>query len=181
MVRRLVIVAIVGLVVAAVAAAVLVVRPDLADARDRVDMAWVPLRGPLEARYEHLDSAVEALRTGGDGQRAITGDLATGLERWDELIGRRARDAGAEASAANALEALALRLDANVAASARLGANEGLGAALEAFDLAVVSPPDLTAYNRAARRYAQERDGVPNRLVAALLGFSARPALELGR
>jgi hypothetical protein len=180
-VRRVVLV-IAALAIVGAAAAVLLVRPDLESARDLVDTRWVPLRGPLAARYTALEDVAKALDAAGAGQRAVTKDLDTVLARWSKLAlhGPAHTDAGVEATTANELEALARRVKANNAASARLNTNPGLQTAIGAFDLKVVEPPMVEAYNRAVRAYEDARGGFVARLVAGLLGYEARPVLIIG-
>lgn len=170
------------LLVGAVIAAALLVRPDLVDTRDRVDARWTPLRAPLAARYEALGGVATALTDGGAGERPVTRELVATLERWKALSLRGARhsDLGAEARTADELEALARRARANVVGSAKLSANPAIVAAFAAFDQQVVAPPLVLAYNRAVRAYQDARDGTVESLVADVLGFEARPVLLLG-
>jgi hypothetical protein len=44
----------------------------------------------------------------------------------------------------------------------------------------VVTPATVTAYNRAARGYEDERSGFFERIIADLLGYESRPVLILG-
>jgi hypothetical protein len=168
---------VVALVVAGLVVAVITVRPRLADARDNVDHAWVPLRVPLIARYQALGGVVFALDAAGAKDRSVTKELTVTLARWQRIA--RTDDPGAQAPLADELEALALRVHANVAASDRLKGNQVLGAALGAFDQKVVSPPALAAYNRAVRTYQQRRTGTVAGLVAGIFGFGERPVLML--
>jgi hypothetical protein len=170
------------IVVAGAAAAVVLSQPELSEARDRVDARWTPLRAPLDARYEALDGVAVALTEAGAGDRAFTQDLEAALERWSELAlqGDAHNDPAAEAAAAGALESLARRMRANVAASDRLNTNEALQVAIGSFDQAIAPPPAVTAYNRAARAYEDERTGLVRGLVAGILGYESRPQLILG-
>jgi hypothetical protein len=158
------------------------VQPDLADARDRVDATWSPLRDPLNARYQALGVVAQALVDAGAGDRAVTKDLTATLQRWNRfaLRGPKHSDLGAEAAIADDLEALGRRTRANIAASARIGANQAVQDALNAFDLAVVPPPLVKGYNRAVRAYQDTRSGTVNSLVAKVLAFDARPVLQIG-
>jgi hypothetical protein len=178
---RWILLLVVALVVAVVAAAFFLVRPGLDDSRDRVDARWTPLRPSLIARYQALGGVETALQAVA-ADRAITKDLGEGLERWDRLAlnGPRHTDAGAEAVAANDLEALARRARANLVGSARLANDPGLRDALAAFDAAVVPPDTVDAYNRAVRSYEDERSGFFEGIVAGLLGYDSRPVLVLG-
>lgn len=170
------------LALAGAAAAYFLVQPGLSDGRDRVDAAWTPLRAPLTVRYEALGVLTQALVDAGAGDRAVTKDLAEVLQRWDRfaLRGPTHTDPGTEAGVANELEALGRRTRANIAGSARLSTNPAVGAALAAFDLAVVPPPLVQQYNRAVRDYQDTRSGAVNSLVAKALSFDARPVLQFG-
>jgi hypothetical protein len=173
-------------VIAALGAAVLVVQPDLNQARDRVDTAWSPLRAPLAARYATVEGVVKALEDGGFGARSVTKDLDAVYERWRKLAlqGATHADAELEATTANELEAQMRRLGANIAAADRLKAaaapEQPLGAAMSAFRQQVVSPPLVKSYNHAANTYEDQRSGTINKLVAGLLGYESRPRLLLG-
>jgi hypothetical protein len=180
---RWILLLVVALVVAAIAAGAFLVRPGLEDGRDRVDARWTPLRPSLLARYEALDgveAALAASPTAGDS--AVTSDLQSALDDWDEyaLRGPRHTDPGEEAVAANELEALARRVRANIAGSPRLQQDVALADAMTAFDQAVVTPAAVAAYNRAVRSYEDERSGFFEKIVAGLLGYDSRPVLILG-
>jgi len=173
-----------ALAIAGAVAAVVLIEPDLSDARDRVDHRWTPLREPLDARYQALGGVATALHDAGEGDRAVTTDLDSVLARWSKLAlrGPTHTDPAREAATANELEALARRVRANIAGSDRLTANTALGAAMGAFDQAVPpAPRAIEAYNRAVRQYEHERSGTINRLVAAALGYDARTLLVVGR
>ncbi len=182
--RRLkwIVLALVVLLVAAVAAAALLVRPDLVDTQAAADAHWTPLRAPLAARYTALSGVADALVAAGEGDRAVTKELQAELQRWDAfaLRGPKHTDPAAETASADQLEALARRARANVFASARLAADPGLVAAFAAFDQAVVPPAAVKAYNRAVRAYQDAREGAINALVAKALGYDARPELLVG-
>src|ERR1700675_686231 len=119
MLRRLrwILVLLVVLVVAGAAIAVLTTKPDLSDPRDRVDARWLVVRPSLLDRYAALTGVEQALVAAGGPDRAVTRDLRTELARWKSLAAQPAADAdpGAEATAANDLEALARRARANMA------------------------------------------------------------------
>jgi hypothetical protein len=182
--RRLkwIVLALVLLLVAAVVAAALLVRPDLLDTQAGADARWTPLRAPLAARYTALGGVADALVAAGEGDRAVTKELQAELSRWDRfaLRGPKHTDPAAETASADQLEALARRARANVFASARLAADPVLVAAFAAFDQAVVPPGAVHAYNRAVRAYQDAREGAVNALVAKVLGYGARPELLVG-
>ncbi len=177
-VRRLAVVVLVLLVVGAIAL-VLTTRPKLEDARDGVDRAWTPLRGPLSERYAKLGEANTQLVAAGGGERNVSRALGLRLGRWDDL--RRATDgdadADAEAQTADQLEGLSSRLQAVVSSSDRLRASEPLTQAIAAFQGSVPPPPAVTAYNRAVRDYEDERTGLLRSPVASMFGYDARPQL----
>jgi len=181
-VRWFVIVAVVAIV--GVVAAGVLIGPDIAKARDRVDARWTRLREPLATRYQALRAVATAMHDAGAGDRAVTVDLDQALARWEKLalIGRAHADAAKETTTANELEALARRLEANIARSDLLVTNTALGAAFLAFDqtYAEAFVPNIDAYNQAVRRYERERSGALHRLVAGVLGYEARPLLVIG-
>ena len=106
---RWIAVLVIAVLVALVVAAVVLVRPGLEDDRDRVDARWTPLRPTLITRYAKLGSVATALRDAGAGDRAVTADLDTALDRWKRyaLLGPKHTDAATEATLANVLEGLA--------------------------------------------------------------------------
>jgi hypothetical protein len=184
MLRRLkwIVLLLVAVVVAGAVIAVLTTRPGLSDARDKVDRRWFTLRPSLQARYAALNPVEQALVTAGGPDRAVTKDLRDGLAHWKDLSGHSRADAdpGAEAAAANTLEALARRTKANMT-NGKLAGNEALTAALQAFDTKTPQPPDAVGgYNQAVRAYQHERSGTVHSAVASLLGYDARPQLILG-
>jgi hypothetical protein len=178
--RRLgwLVLAVVTLTVLAVVLAVVTVRPDLADKRDRTDRAWTPLRVPLVARYQALAGVEVALHMAGAGSRTVTKDLDAALTRWRQVA--RVDDPATQAPLADDLEGLALRVKANLVASPRLQSDPGVGAAVGGFDRTVVSPPAVDAYNRAVVAYQHARTGTIRGLAADAFGFGARPELKLG-
>lgn len=179
---RWIAVLVVAVLVALAVAAVVLVRPGLEDDRDRVDTRWTPLRPTLITRYAKLDSVATALRDAGAGDRAVTADLNTALDRWNQyaLLGPKHTNAASEATLANELEGLARRVRANYIASEKLKSSEGLRAAIDAFDQAVVPPPTVRAYNGAVRAYEDDRSDFFERLVAGALGYDSRPVLVVG-
>ena len=179
-VRRLAVVVLVLLVVGAIAL-VLTTRPKLEDARDGVDHAWTPLRGPLSERYAKLAEANTQLAAAGGGERNVSRALGLRLGRWGEL--RRAKDgdadAEAEAQTANQLEGLAGRLQAVASSSDRLRGSDALTQAIAAFQGTVPPPSAVTTYNRGVRDYEDERNGLLRSPVASLFGYDSRPQLVL--
>jgi len=174
---RWIVLVVVVLLVALAAVSMLLVRPDLAEARDRVDARWADLRSELIARYDALGAIAETLDAAGARDRSVTRDLRAELARWTRLEERARPDPALEATIANNLEALERRALENFQASDRLRGNPDLAASFLAFDQQVASPPRVRAYNQAVRAYQSTRDGTFARLVAGVLGFDARPTL----
>jgi hypothetical protein len=181
-IRRALVFIVVVVLVGGAAVVVLTTEPGLADARDRVDATWTPLRKPLQLRYQQLAGVEQAVTTGGGGHRAVIKDLRAVFNRWAKLAGKpdSKADPGAEAQTANQLEALATRLRTNVLLSDRLKNQPPINDAIKAFATAVVPTPALDAYNRAVRDYQDTREGTPESLVAAVFGFGERPLLVVG-
>jgi hypothetical protein len=167
------------LVLGAAGAVVFVARSPLDERRDAVDARWIPLRAPLATRYEGLEGLAAALSDTGGAARTYTIELTNEINTWKRLVGRTDADPGAEAKSANHLEGLAQRIRANIAGSARLARSTSVTEALAAFDTALVPPEDVSAYNRAVRRYQSTRTALLRRLPAQLLGYGARPVLVL--
>ena len=176
---RWIVLLVVVLLVAVALLGALLVRPDLVDARDRVDARWTALRPALVERYDALEGVENALDAAGASDRAVTRDLHRELGRWSALSGRSHPDVALEAKSANSLEALERRAYENFRRSDRLRANPDLLAAFTAFDEQVVSEPARRRYNRAITAYEGTRDGAFERIVAAVLGFESRPKLLL--
>jgi hypothetical protein len=174
---RWLVLAVVLLLVAGIVVAVVRVEPKLSDARGRVDSAWTPLRPSLIARYQALTGVDLTLVAAGTQTQTVATDLHQTLASWQRSV--QVDDAATQAPLANDLEALALRVKANVAASARLQGDQALTAAIATFDRALVSPPAVHAYNQAVLAYQHERTGAIHHLVAGLFGFDARPELAI--
>jgi hypothetical protein len=179
---RWIVVLVAVLLVVAVVAALVLVRPGLEDGRDRVDRGWTPLRPALIARYDALEDVATALADAGAADRAVTKDLERELARWQRYAvrGPKHTDPATEVAIANSLEELARRVLANLIASQRLRTNEPLQAALQAYDQAIVPEPEVRAYNRAVRAYEDDRSGFVERIVAGALGYDSRPVLVPG-
>jgi hypothetical protein len=174
---RWIVLVLVVLLVAVVLAGVLLVRPDLVDARDRVDARWDALQSELTDRYVALSTVTSALDAAGAEDRGVTRELHRELERFVDLREGKQADRALQAANANDLEALARRARANFEQSDRLHGDQNLLAAFQAFDQQVVPEPERRAYNRAVRKYEAARDGVFERIVAGALGFEGRPIL----
>jgi hypothetical protein len=169
--------ALVVLVVGGAVALAVVEHPKLDDDQSAVDTRWNALRPALRDRYGKLGDAVTAFSVAGGGDRAVTKDLGAALSDWAKATA--AKDPGAEAEAANRLEAQATRLRVN-AGSPRFAGIPELSAAIGAFTGNLVPADQVKAYNRAVTRYQRERRSTLGAPVARVLGFEERPVLVLG-
>lgn len=179
---RWIVVLVVAVLAAVVIAGFVLVRPGLEDGRELVDDRWTPLRPALIERYAALDGVATALRDAGAGDRSVTTDLDTALDRWGTFAvrGPKHTDPGAEVVIANELEELARRVRGNLIASEKLKNAPALAAAVTAFDQAVVPQAAVRAYNQAVRAYEEDRSGFLEHLVADTLGYGSRPVLVVG-
>lgn len=144
--------------------------------RQALDSRWTTLRAPLDARYSALrDAATVVDRVGSD--RSVTGDISSTYRSWQ--LARQRKNPDVEVATANTLEGLGRRLEANVAASAKLRDNADVTSALAAYTQQTPPEPLTDAYDSAADRYAQHRTHIRARLAAALFGYDARPALRI--
>jgi hypothetical protein len=177
---RWILLALIVVIVGGAIALVVVERPKLDDARSAVDRRWKPLRAPdqLMLRYQKLEGALSAFDASGGRDRSVSKDLHDALTAWKQAL--KSGDADRQAQAANAVEAQATRLLANVLGSQRLKADKASTDALTAFATTKPSAALVTAYNRAVHAYEDERTGTLQQPVARVLGFDARPILELG-
>ena len=182
MLRRvaLILLPLVALLVAGGTALVLTQKPDLEAGRDRVDRRWSELRTVLAPRYDQLTGVVESLRSAGAASRSVTQDLGAALDEWHAFV-RTPGSPGDEADLADALEGLAVRVRANVAALPKLHDNAAVNEALALFATASVDPTLIRAYNDAVRRYEDRRHRFVARIPASLLGFDGRPLFVIPR
>jgi hypothetical protein len=172
--------ALVVLLVGGVVALVVTQQPKLDDARTKVDAAWNPLvaTDQLPLRYQTLTGALSAFDAAGGADRDVSKDLHAALKAWDAAV--KDGGAGAQATAANTVEAQGTRLNANALGSQRLAADKAVTDSLVKYAQTVPKPELVTAYNRAVRDYEDERTGALAQPVARLLGFDARSVLVLG-
>jgi hypothetical protein len=177
---RWVVLAVVVALVAAIVALVLVEKPKISDARDRVDKTWAPLRAPdqLVARYQKLYGALSAFDAAGGSDRAVSKDLNASLRAWQAAL--KSHDAATQVRQANTLEGQGARLRANILAAPRFAAESAITEALLAFTAAQPKPTLVRAYNAAVRDYEHKRSGTLSRPVARLFGYDARPEFVLG-
>jgi hypothetical protein len=175
---RGVLLVLVAVVVSAAAASATAValgsRSDLAASRRRVDRAWLALRPGLDARYQALGGAATVARERLGAGRALFDDVGRAVADWPGTA-RSATDRQVEAAAA--LEGLAARLEATVAATARLREAPDVTAALGRLR-STDTAAGRGAYNRAVAAYQRARGGFPRRLVAGALGYADRRTLE---
>jgi hypothetical protein len=174
----------IGLVVLIIAGAVVLVltaRPRLEDDRNAVDDTWVPLRAPLNDRYDALAAVDEQLRAAGGEDRDVTAELTEELDRWQDAADAPDDDADAETEVeiANTLEGLSVLVLANVNASERLRSSVGLTESLAAFAATAPDPMRVTSYNDAVDSYEDARDSLLRRPVADILGYESRTELVL--
>jgi hypothetical protein len=177
---RWILLALIVVIVGGVVALVVVEQPKLDDARTDVDHAWKPLRAPdqLVSRYQALDSALAAFDAAGGKGRDVSVDLHAALDAWSRAL--RDGDAGAQAEAANRVEAQGTRLATNALGSARLRTDPAVTDTLATFANTQPNPQLVAAYNRAVRSYEDDRTATLAAPVARVLGFDARPVFDVG-
>jgi len=177
---RWILLVLIVVVVGGAVALTLTERPKLDDAQTAVDATWKPLRTPdqLVLRYQKLEGALSAFDAAGGSDRSVSKDLHAALDAWSRAL--KHGDAGAQAEAANVVEAQATRLIANALGSERLKGDPAVTDSLAQFATTKPDPALVTAYNRAVRAYEDERTGTLQRPVARILGYDARPLLVLG-
>jgi hypothetical protein len=168
------------LIVLVAAAAILVAtaRPKLRDTHDAVTARWTAVAPELDPRYDRLRDANGAAKAVGGPPRAVTADIDAALARWNRLRERSPGDVIGGVRAANELEALRRRLEANISASARLRDDQGVQQALAALSGLEV-PPEVRAFNAAVADYESERNGFLRGPVTQLFGYEEIPALDL--
>ena len=167
-------------VFALVAAVLLTTWPRLSDASDVVDRRWRGVQPRLDSRYDALAALSRAVRAE-KAELGLLDDVDDALSAWKvETSKRPTPDLEGEPEAANVVEGTAARLTRYVAASPRLSTNQAVTSAVEAFRSSLPEEA-VKAYNRAVRSNDRERDRFPGRFIAGLLGFEARPTLEIPR
>jgi hypothetical protein len=173
-VRVLLPVTVVALVVAAIVA-VFSARPDIQQAKRRVDASWGTLSPQLDQRYALLQKADTATLAIPGPVHQVAADVQTGLTRWQAV--RTHGSVRDQVAAANALEGLGRRLLATAVASPRAAQNAPAKAALEAYvaNQAVATAAD---FNATVASYARERQGPVRTVVANMLGDGDIPALD---
>jgi hypothetical protein len=174
---RWILLALLVVVVGGIVALVLTQQPKLDDARAEVDDTWKPLRADVRLRYQTLEGALSAFDAAGGKGRDVSRDLHAALTAWHRSL----RDGGPDAQvrAANAVEAEGRRLTTNALGSERIKANPAVTDSLSKF---ANTKPDLllvVAYNHAVRGYEDERTSTLAQPVARVLGFDARPVLQV--
>ncbi len=172
--------ALIVVLVGGAAALVLTQQPKLDDAQSKVDTTWKPLRAPdqLVLRYQTLSGALSAFDAAGGQDRDVSKDLHAALDAWDAAF--KDGDAGAQATAANTVEAQGTRLVANALGSERLRADKAVTDSLAKFATTVPKAELVDAYNAAVSDYEDTRTGALAQPVAKVFGFDARPTLALG-
>ena len=177
--RRGLLLVVVALVVSTGAASATAValgsRSDLAASRRRVDAAWTALRPGLDAHYQALGDAARLARDRLGAGRAVFDDIGSAVAAWPGTA-RAATDR--QVAAAAALEGLASRLEATVAATPRLRGAPDMTGALDRLHRSDTAA-GRAAYNSAVAAYQRARGGFPRRLVAGALGYADRRTLEI--
>jgi hypothetical protein len=170
--------ALVVLLAVGAVALVATAKPRLDDDRSAVDSAWKQLRGPLAFRYGVLQDGLTAFEQAGGTGVSIATDLHRTFREWDRLRARHGGDVdeGGEVAIANELESLGARLRAFVGSSDRFKRDAGVTSAVAKYH-EVTAPGLIDAYNRAARRYQDDRDSVLRKPVARVLGYDQRPEM----
>jgi hypothetical protein len=180
--RRLwwILLALVVLVLGGIVALVVTQQPKLDDAEAKVDTTWKPLRGPdqLVLRYQTLEGALTAFDAAGGKDRDVSRDLHAALEAWNRAL--RGGSAADQAQAANRVEAQGTRLVTNALGSDRLKTNTAVTDSLTKFANTKPDPLRVIAYNAAVTDYEDQRTSTLAKPVARILGFDARPTLQLG-
>jgi hypothetical protein len=164
------------LLIAGFVALVITGQGTLSNDSRQISERWKPLRGPLADRYELLGGAAGVVDQVSP-DRSVTADIQKAQRTWNAA--QKHTDIDAQVAAANELEGLARRLDANVAASAKLTADTDVKAALDAFHQSTPAQPLVDGFDDATAQYAKTRTSIGRRLAAAIFGYDARPALRL--
>ena len=177
---RWILLALLVLVIGGIVALVLTQQPKLDDAQGKVDRTWKPLTadGQLKLRYQTLEGALTAFDAAGSHDRDVSRDLHAALKAWNRALSSGGADA--QARAANAVEAQGTRLATNALGSERLRTNQAVTDSLTKFANTRPDPKLVAAYNQAVRDYEDERTNALAQPVARVLGFDARPVLQLG-
>lgn len=168
---RIGVVALCGLVIAGIAVA-LWAKPDLDEARDRVDRAWADLHPMLVVRYDALAGAGTLAEERLGRPSDLLASLDEAMTAW-----RTADTATGQVAAANRLEGLAARLAVTAEATPRLRSSVAIRDGLAALR-ASAPEPARTAYNDTVARYEDSRGGWIRRLLAGALGFDPSRSLE---
>jgi hypothetical protein len=140
-------------------------RNDLERANDDLDAAWERVRPDLDARYDALGRANEAVRGAGGSARRIVGEIDSTLARWTDAANTRAPVA-TQIGLANELEGLGRRLAATIRDSPRFE-TDSVATAYADFERAAVDARDL---NRAVDHHDLARGGTLRRFVTGMLG-----------
>jgi hypothetical protein len=177
-VRVLVPVALIAVAVAAVVS-VLSARPDLSNARSRVDGAWSQLAPRLDTRYQLLADASTKLSAVQGPVHSVAGGVNTAVVRWRQ--DRQSHAPVAEqVRAANDLEATGRQLVATASASPRVKGDAPAQAALDAYlsDKALSAAAGSNGFNPTVAAYERERRGPVRAVVASMFGDGNIPALD---
>lgn len=171
--RRLIVLGLVALVVIVIGAAVLAVRPNIAEKDDAVDDAWTPVYDTLLSRYDALSLLVIEVGLANGGDRDVVTQTEDALTRWADVGDRGAEE---QVVLANELEGLATRLVTSIGVSARLSATPNVVQARDVLGGASLPQEPIDAYNDAVASYDDARSSLVGQPVASVFGFDARTA-----
>jgi len=176
--RRLLRIFIPLLVIAAVVAGVIIVltsRSELQSSRRQVNESWAQLSGQLDARYEDLKAATDAVRSVPGPLKRIVEQTDSAYSNWRDLQANGGSVA-TQVTTANTLEALGRRLVRAANAAPRLRDKPPL---VIVNTFAGSDPPAAAAaFDAAVNRYEKERNRPARRLAASVLGYKAVPAYD---
>jgi hypothetical protein len=176
--RRLLRIFIPLLVIAAIVAGVIIVltsRSELQSSRQQVNDSWEQLQGQLDARYDAMTDATDAVRSVPGPLKKIVAQIDSAYGNWRDLQ-TNGGSVATQVTAANTLEALSRRLVQAARAAPRLRDKPPLAKVNE---FASTSPPRVAAgFDEAVTRYERERNRPARRLAASILGYKAVPAYD---
>jgi hypothetical protein len=161
------------LLIAAIVAGIVVVmtsRSSLQQSHKDVETTWEPLRTALDARYQTLDAARNAVAGVPGPVKQVAAEVTTAYDNWR----RHSGSVSAQVTNANNLESLGRRLVVVSRAAPRL---QGQTAALGAVNtFAGLKPPGQSvAFDHAVAHFEHERHRPARSLAAGILGYGEIP------
>jgi hypothetical protein len=166
------------LVIAAIVAGVIVVltsRSELQSSRRQVNEAWAQLEPELDARFDKMKAAADAVRPIPGPLHKIVVQVDNAQAKWSDLR-TKGGSIAARVTAANNLEALGRRLVQAARAAHRLRDKPAL-ATVNAF-AADATPRAAAAFEDAVSRYERQRNRPARRLAADILGYKSVPSYD---